>query len=783
MKVGIVTLTDGENYGNVLQNFAVQELLAGLSYEAETIRNTTRFGRYLKDDKKVCKASPSYIKKYVKSQLNYRYNIKNTGDGILRTLAFCKKKAKSLSDAKAKRTKAFKDFTESLIKWSPYTLNINEPWDEKKTAEYDFYISGSDQVWNPNYPFTSSINFLTFAPKAKRISLSASFGVGEIPARLKDRYAEWLKGLAHISVREERGAELVKELSGRGATVLCDPTMALGAEKWVEIEKKPDFISDEKYLLTYFLGDKTREYKAFIDSVAEERGLRVINLFDVLDLDAYGVSPAEFIYLIHNADLVCTDSFHGTVFSIMMKTDFVVFPRVEAGGSMSSRIQTLLEIFSLKGRCYNSVSKEELFGTDFSLTDEILKAQREEAFAFLKSALQIKQEETKKRPKSVYSYIKKNCCGCSACAETCPVGCIEMKADSEGFSYPEIDADRCINCGKCNAVCPWQRKAEQEKEDKDCFAAFARDREVRRSSSSGGVFSLLAKSVIDNGGAVFGAAFDEKFKVVHTVAENEEDLAQFRGSKYVQSEIGDAYKKAELILAEGKTVLFTGTPCQIKGIKTYLGKDYDNLITQDIICHGVPSPAVFERYLEFVSPVIKQVSFRDKKYGWHYFSMRIKGRRKQVKRLDEDVYLRLFLDNTTLRPSCYDCLMKKEESVADITLADCWNKSAVGATTRDDDKGLSLVIVNSKKGKTLFGNIGEDAICAEKVDTGRALKSQSAIDTSVAPNPKRAVFFEAFATEDAKTLFSGWYKKNPVSKAKRYYVFLKTKLYGILKRR
>lgn len=189
------------------------------------------------------------------------------------------------------------------------------------------------------------------------------------------------------------------------------------------------------------------------------------------------------------------------------------------------------------------------------------------------------------------------CNGCSACRSVCPVGCIEMKRNAEGFLFPVVDESRCVQCGLCGRICPVnaQRNAMQLEMPK-AYAAVSKNHTQRKESSSGGVFSLLAEYVLGQGGVVFGAAFDEGFHLRHIVVETTEGLAQLRGSKYVQSEIGDAYLQAKAYLKAGKLVLFTGTPCQIGGLKAYLQKDYENLITQDIICHGVPSPEVWEKY-------------------------------------------------------------------------------------------------------------------------------------------------------------------------------------------
>ena len=191
---------------------------------------------------------------------------------------------------------------------------------------------------------------------------------------------------------------------------------------------------------------------------------------------------------------------------------------------------------------------------------------------------------------------KQNCCGCGACAQRCPQQCISMRIDQEGFLYPHVDESFCVNCGLCESVCPFL-KPEAERTPLEVFAAINRDEGVRQHSSSGGVFSLLASSVISAGGVVFGVRFDEQWNVVFDYAEDKDKIGLFRGSKYVQANVGDAYKKCECFLKEGRKVLFSGTPCQIAGLKKYLQKEYTNLVACDLICHGVPSPKVWEKYL------------------------------------------------------------------------------------------------------------------------------------------------------------------------------------------
>ena len=780
MKVGIVTLTGGENYGNVLQNYAVQEVIKEIGHEAETIKNDTKFGAFYPSYQRVNKLSPAYIKLYLFSQLNYRYNIKNSGKGIIKTLLKCRKNSQYLAKARILRKEAFDGFYSKHLSWSNQVLHINKPWTREQEEKYDYYISGSDQVWNPVYPTTSSINFLQFAPEHKRITFSPSFGIETIPDGLKEDYKKWLSEISHLSVREEKGMEIIKELCGREAKVLCDPTMCLTKDKWLSIAQKPQFDTDKPYILTYFLGDRNKKYDKFIEKIAKEQGLKIINLFDVLDLEYYATSPEEFIYLINNAKLVCTDSFHGTVFSIIMHTDFVSFPRIESGKSMNSRMETLLKTFGLEGREYGSVTGENIFGADFTNCDNILLEKRAEAIEFIQNAFQSENKEQAPSVKTLVLENKWDCCGCTACSNVCPVNCITMARDSEGFSYPSIDLEKCIHCKKCENICPAVNMISPKRSvGEKCLVAYSNKPDIRKNSSSGGIFYHLAERVISQGGVVFGVCI-ENGKAKHSFAQTLEELGKFKGSKYVQSDIGESFKKAKELLDSGVKVLFSGTPCQIKGLYAFLGdKIYPELITQDLICHGVPSPKVFEEYLAFKSSSDKpSVSFRDKKYGWHYFSMRISDEKRSYRKtLEDDWYLKLFLDNTILRPSCHACKAKEEGSSADITLADCWAPHKVCPEIKDTDEGLSLVLLNSKTGQIFWDELeSKGEVFYKVVDSEKALASQSAISHSVKANVKRAMFFDAINKVDIAYLYKNWYKCSPVRKIKGKINFVKMKL-------
>jgi NAD-dependent dihydropyrimidine dehydrogenase PreA subunit len=333
---------------------------------------------------------------------------------------------------------------------------------------------------------------------------------------------------------------------------------------------------------------------------------------------------------------------------------------------------------------------------------------------------------------------KKDCCGCEACVQCCPVQCISTKVDEEGFLYPQVDSSLCIDCGLCESVCPAIHQSTP-RHPLQVYAAKNPNDEIRMSSSSGGVFTILAEYVLKKRGVVFGVCFNEKWEVVHDFTETIDGLAVFRGSKYVQSRIGDSYEKVMNFLKQGRIVLFSGTPCQIAGLRLFLRKEYANLLLVDFICHGIPSPGVFRQYLEeeiigfgrqgdgknivlsYTKSLISErgglvesnvnveaISFRDKKKGWKKYSFALTlskvsavGEKNTVSLsypLDKHPFLQGFLHNLYLRPSCHYCPAKGLKSGSDITLGDYWGIDSI-MPELDDDHGISAVTVNTEKGR------------------------------------------------------------------------------------
>lgn len=307
---------------------------------------------------------------------------------------------------------------------------------------------------------------------------------------------------------------------------------------------------------------------------------------------------------------------------------------------------------------------------------------------------------------------KQKCCGCHACFSVCSRQAIQMREDEEGFLYPHVDSDLCVNCGRCLQSCPaLNSRTLTSSNPIICYAAKNSDDQIRLQSSSGGVFSIFASHIILQGGVVFGARWDDDFGVIHDYTETVEALSAFRGSKYLQSIIGESYLKVRKFLKDNRLVLFSGTPCQINGLKHFLGREYENLLTIDIACHGVPSPKAWKSYLQYIGRGKKllAVNMREKTPGWKSYSIQyqFEGLRKIRNLRVNDPYMCCYLAGYITRPSCLQCPVKPGKNLSDITLADFWGISQLGYS--DDDRGTSLVVVNSDQGQCFI-----DAMVSDK---------------------------------------------------------------------
>ena len=340
-----------------------------------------------------------------------------------------------------------------------------------------------------------------------------------------------------------------------------------------------------------------------------------------------------------------------------------------------------------------------------------------------------------------------NCTGCTACKNICPTKCIDFKDNSEGFSYPNIDKNKCISCNECLNVCP---VLNSEKNDciSEAYAVINKNSNELIQSSSGGFFSVLAKKILNENGIVYGAAFDKNMKVKHIEITNIKELNNIRGSKYVQSNLNDTFLKVREKLNKNILVLFSGTPCQVKGLNRFLDKDYKNLITVDLACHGVPSPKVFKKYITDIekqkNSKIIEYNFRNKDIGWKKFNTKIKLKNKEIinEYFGNNIYMKGFLQNLYLRKSCYNCTSNNFTSKSDFTLADFWGVEDV-KQNMDNHNGVSLVLLNTEKAKITFKNDNmQKLIDFCEVNLNEAIKYNSPLIKPAINNKNREIFFK-----------------------------------------
>lgn len=334
-----------------------------------------------------------------------------------------------------------------------------------------------------------------------------------------------------------------------------------------------------------------------------------------------------------------------------------------------------------------------------------------------------------------------DCSGCEACANACPRNAITMRRDAEGFAYPTINRELCIGCGKCDAVCPALNFAKKIPDAlPKVFAAVNPDEKIRRHSSSGGVFSALSELVLRGGGVVFGAAFDEIFHVKHTAVETLDELEKLRGSKYVQSQIGDVYRQVKTAL-KSRQVLFSGTPCQCAGLKSFLGKDHENLLTVEIICHGTPSPMLWENYIGELGYAheIRHVNFRSKRKGWttSHLEINFADQGYYLRPVGQDIYGKLFLNSLSERPSCHACKFRFPNGKSDLTIGDAWGVIKF-APEMFDNRGTSIVFVHTAKGNDFFGRA---TLIKRQVNFFDATLKNPAFIVPFAADMRREIFF------------------------------------------
>lgn len=687
MKVALLSFHNAYNYGAALQAYGLQCAVQRLGVECE----------YL-----------NYINDYRRHAYDLNYQLKSA------------LKSKQLVSATkffvgmpvmAKRAKKFEAFYSDYLKKTKRIFRNSEEAKEIST-EYDKFIVGSDQVWNWSNNGGDAAFLLDFvSDDSKKISYSSSFGVCNIAPEVSELYKKYLGKFSRLATRESIGTEIIENLTGRKAHLVLDPVFLTRREEWDKIKSQS---SNNKKKFIFCYTNRQSQVTDFLNTgFITDEDLHVLSThFTFKDLinrrikPRISMSPGEFINEIDSAELVVTASFHCLALAIIYHKQFIAILTGDHG--KDERIINLLKITGLENRVLKSSTTREsiLQPINYESVDARIKKQFDYSEEYLRRAVFGEQDiPFDESNKNLLFCRDSRCFGCGACKEVCPVGAIEMKQNEEGFFFPEIDELKCIHCHKCHSVCQVYSKKERVSNQR-CYAVKNTD-EIRKISSSGGMFRAMAAFVFQKKGVVCAAGMTDDFKVQHMVATNESELQPMCGTYYVQSVTGDCYSRIKQLLKTMPIVLFVGTPCQVKGLKDYLGYSPDNLVTCDLVCHGVPSPMVLDEFIKMVNEHGKttEFKFRDKSLGWkgYHVSAVIKGIKVKNK-LWLQSFNNLFSHNMINRLSCGSCPYSCLDRCSDITIGDFWGIEKYHKAFMDN-LGISLVFVNTLIGAKLFENL------------------------------------------------------------------------------
>lgn len=688
-KIGIMTWFSYYNYGSALQVTALNSKIKELGYKTEIINYIPHGQVRTLDDGKILKYC---IKKLISK-------IKN----------------RNLNDIEDKdRDLKFKNFLDRNLSFTDLCETKSDLF--KLNDKLDAFVCGSDQIWapirfNPKY-------FLDFvSDDRKKIAYAPSIGLEKIEDKfIEKRMANLIEKFDYLSVREHQGKKLIKEICGKEAKVVLDPTLLLSKEEWGNFEKP--YKSNDKYILCYFLGDNDKNWNHVKEVAKRERlKIKIIPVFNKDYKRGYevcdAVGPGEFLTLLKNAELICTDSFHGTIFSINYEKNFYVYERFRSNDKISqnSRINNILNLLNLNNRLItiNNKSNINTMKIDYEEAINKLKFLRKESLEFLDSSL--KKSVT---DKSFDYTITNTCCGCGVCKEVCNHDAIKISLNESGFNEAIIDKDKCVKCGLCKKVCPFNGHSGEKinKETANLYSMKSTNKDTLLKSSSGGVAFEISKLYIKNNYNVFGCFYDSDINRARydICTENDKkELRKFQGSKYIQSILDEEVIKK--LIKSDKCLVF-GTPCHISGIDSLLRLKgvRDNYILIDLICHGVPTNNLWQSYINlkkesnnFVGNV--NVDFRAKEAGWRNISIKIENEKKKyLKNENEDEFYSFFTLGNCYSEACYECKYRTKSS-ADIRIGDYWGNRFV-----DDKTGVSMVISLTDKGNEVVKNINNKSI-------------------------------------------------------------------------
>lgn len=679
-KVAIMTWFRYANYGSVLQAYALGTYLKKKEYEITYLD-------YIPN-----KAFPKSLISRVMSD-----------EFIAKAKEVLYDRSNPINEDIKNREKLFNIFVENHFNISKRCETNAEL--ANLSSEFEAVICGSDQIWSP-IVFDEKY-YLGFVDKNTRtIAYAPSFGMTKIRNMdVKNEISSALKNIDFLSVREDSGIDLIENMTGRKAQVVVDPTLLLSRNEWSEMEETYSDVPLKPYVLFYLLGNH-RFYNQYIDWYKKNGYEILIIPFHNYDYKRSGkiaksVSPGNFINLVKNAEGVCTDSFHGTVFSILYNKPFVSLARFKDNESISQneRLYALLELTDEKDRFAKnfSIGQAKLLFRKLKSLDK-LNERIDQSYAFLDNALKFEHNE---KSYSV-DFITKNCSGCGVCKSSCPTKSIDIKLNKYGFYESSINKNTCIDCHLCEKICGFNGKNNRIEKAK-VYALRSKNKNLLMNSASGGFATEISLLLCNDNYKIIGCQYDYKVnEAKHVIVDNKADIRKLAGSKYLQSHVDNILN----IIDHNSKYLFIGTPCQVASLNNYLEKKgiRENFILIDLICHGVPSYNLWKKYLGYISKKylnnekINEIKFRKKvsKSTNNNMNMYIKTKNNcYLHSQEKDLFFKFFCLGNVYSKACYNCNFRVK-SCADIRIGDYWGN------TYKEIPGTSMVLVLTDRGEKII---------------------------------------------------------------------------------
>lgn len=718
LKIGLMTWHTYENYGTFLQWYALTKVMVDLGLDVTSIDYIPR--RTPPESIHPSKISSLFI--YYKNRIINRI----TKGKLILPFDITEKHA------------LFQEFKEqSIFKFTNKCETASELFALNK--DFDYFVCGSDQIWSP-LCFDPHY-FLDFVDdRNKKIAYAPSLGVNRINNELiKKNMSYLIEQFKYLSVREDAGREIIKDICKVDIPVVLDPTLLLSVDDWNDIANDEYKIS-EKYILCYFLGNKKRYWKDVVTLAQKEKLKLVILPVYKRDYKRTGdilrdVGPKEFLSLIKNATFICTDSYHCSIFSFLYQKNFALYKRFNKNERLNqnSRIDCFVTKFSLKNKVVsNSNTLKKIYYDISSYSFNDLFDEKSKSMNYLKKTI-----FTEKEKKEIPFKITNTCCGCGVCATVCHTNAIDIKRDRDGFLQSFVNDEKCTRCNSCRNICPFYKKKSIQlitKENK-LYAVKSKNLATLSKSSSGGIGFELMNLYRENNLSVSACVYDPKIQEAKVICVNSnndnsiDDISIFQGSKYIQSNYTSIYNELKHLNTGG---IIVGLPCQIAGIHNYLlrNRRRDDFLLVDVICHGVPSQVLWNKYInekkrQYSFDDIVNVIFRDKRFGWARMFITLRSSNKEVSiSCKNDLFYSFFLAGNCYAPSCYECNYRNC-SCADLRIADYW-----GPNFKKDKTGVSMCIPLTKKGEEKLNILkNEEKVSCDLGSIDDVFKYQQTVNT------------------------------------------------------